>query len=100
MKRITEAKMVIPDEDVVVTKPFMSPEWGIYALCYMQVCAHSEVPPEQVERRANELNPVGTSGQWRIASEYPNGQVMKDNPVPCVDADGTKTGRLHYLLSC
>lgn len=92
-------KETIPDNDVTVTRSFMGPEWGIYALCYMQVCAHSEVSPEIVERRANEENPSGTSGHWAIAKTGPGEEPM-ENPVQCKDADGTPTGRVHWMLSC
>jgi hypothetical protein len=80
--------------DVVVTKPFMGVEWGLYALCYMQVCAYGETPPERIEEVANIENPPGSSAPWRLTSEGPDGQDL--SPVPCAD----DPARLHHMLSC
>lgn len=92
-------------EDVVVTRQFMDPkEWGFYALCFMQVCAHSEIPPEQVEARANALNPTGIRDAWKIV--WGKGQSELDSPdmapAPCrgESETGAPTGRIHYLLGC
>lgn len=83
-------------EDVVVTMPFMrvSEGWGLYALCYMQVCAHGECPPDLIEQRANELNPTGSSVPWHLTTEGPDGQDL--SAVPCAD----NPVRLHHMLSC
>jgi hypothetical protein len=88
-------------EDVVVTKFFMNPaEWGLYALCVMQVCAYGETPPERIEQRANELNPPGSSAPWQIIwGNGDEGDVLNGPnkaPIPCQD----DPARLHYLLSC
>jgi hypothetical protein len=82
------------EKDVIVTKPFMSADWGIWALCYMQVCAHGEVPPERVEEVANLENPPGSSAPWSITSKGPEGTDL--SPVQCLD----DPARLHYMLSC
>ena len=82
-------------EDVVVTRAFMDVAgWGLYALCYMQVCAHGECPPELIEQRANELNPPGSSSPWRLNTKGPDDQDLA--PVPCVN----DPVRLHHMLSC
>jgi hypothetical protein len=81
-------------DDVVVTKALMGPEWGIWALVYMQVCAHGECPPELIEQRANELNPPGSSAPWRLSTEGPDGQDL--SPVQCAQ----DPARLHHMLSC
>lgn len=84
---------VLPD--VVVTKFMMDPaEWGLYAMCYMQVCAYGEVSEEQVEERANTLNPPGTTGRWKITAEGPEGSDLL--PIQCQD----NPARIHYMLSC
>lgn len=89
-------------EDVVVTKALMDVStWGLYAMCVMQVCAFCEVPPKVVERRANELNPAGTDGGWRIVwgtSDDPDEIIDIPNkaPVKCEQ----DSARIHYLLSC
>jgi hypothetical protein len=90
-------------DDVVVTRGFMNPDegWGLYALCYMQVCAHGETPPERIEERANALNPPGTSHPWRLVHGHepydgdgPNPANLA--PVQCHD----DPVRLHWMLSC
>jgi len=82
----------VPTADVVVTRAVMGQEWGIYALCYMQVCACGETPPEVIEERANALNPSGV-GRWSI--EWGTDEPHK-LPVPCAD----DPARIHYLLKC
>jgi hypothetical protein len=81
-------------DDVVVTQAIMPKEWGLYALCYMQVCAHGECPPELIEQRANELNPPGTSTPWKLSIEGPDGEDL--SPVQCQ----SNSIRLHHMLSC
>jgi hypothetical protein len=82
-------------DDVVVTKAVMPvADWGLWALVYMQVCAHGECPPDLIEQRANELNPLGSSAPWRLTIEGPDGQDL--SPVPCAD----DSVRLHHMLSC
>lgn len=89
-------------DDVIVTKAIMDPvEWGLIAMCVMQVCAYCEVPPEQVEARANALNPPGTDGVWKImwgTSTDPGDPLDGPNmaPVKCEN----DSARMHYLLSC
>lgn len=73
-------------EDVVVTS---------IRVLYLQVCAHSEIPPEQVEKRANELEPTGLQSSWTIVRD---GGV--ENPVPCRGVNDELTGRAHWVLSC
>jgi hypothetical protein len=80
--------------DVEITRPFMPPKWGLFALCYMQVCAHGECPPELIERRANEMNPSGLDHPWTLTTEGPDGSDL--SPVPCDD----DPARLHHMLSC
>jgi hypothetical protein len=81
--------------DVEITKPFMKPsEWGIYALVYMQVCAHGEVPPERIEEVANAENPSGVTTSWSLTDKGPDGEDL--SPVQCND----DPVRLHYMLSC
>ena len=82
------------ESDVIVTRAFMESNWGIYALAFMQVCAHCEVPPEIVERRANELNPSGVSHAWKITSVGPHDADI--SPKQC-ESD---PARIHYMLSC
>lgn len=88
--------------DVIVTSPIMNPsEWGLFALCVMQVCAYCEVPPSIIEARANELNPPGSSSPWTIVwgtGDDPDDPIdqPKCAPIKCAD-DST---RIHYLLSC
>ena len=87
------------EKDVIVTKPFMSPDWGIWAFCYMQVCAHGEVPPERIEEVANLENPPGSSAPWSIINEFDPGDDLEPidlSPVPCEE----NPVRLHYMLSC
>ena len=102
---ITSDRSIVPTEraeDVVMTRAIMPPkEWGLYSLCIMQVCAHSGVPPEQVERRANELNPTGlqSGSRWRIVwgtDENDPANNANKAPIRCVE----QPGRIHYLLSC
>lgn len=83
-------------DDVVVTRPFMdAADWGIYALVYMQVCAHGECSPELIEQRANELNPSGV-GSWRLTTEHPHPEGEPLLPVQCLE----DPARLHHMLSC
>lgn len=85
----------IEEADVVVTHPIMDPaDWGIYAICHMQVCAHSECPPELIEQRANELNPNGLRHAWKITTVSPSGTSLA--PEPCAKFPG----RLHHILVC
>lgn len=85
----------IATDDVIVTKALMPPaDWGIYALCFMQVCAHGEVPPERIEEVANLENPSGTSSPWTLTSEGPDGIDLA--PVQC----GDDPARLHHMLRC
>jgi hypothetical protein len=80
----------IETDDVVVTNPMLG-------LLYMQVCAYGEVPPDQVEARANALNPSGTSNGWHvIVADDPEDEGPSKAPVACSDDDA----RLHYLLVC
>jgi hypothetical protein len=87
----------LASEDVIVTKSIMDPlEWGLYALSFMQVCAHGEVPPELIEQRANELIPTGSRLVWRLTTEHPFEGGPPLLPVQCAD----DPARLHHMLSC
>lgn len=63
-------------------------EIGPWSLLGKQVCAHSEVPPHQIERRANELEPTGIRSRWTLDP--------KRKPKKCAD----HPERLHYVLTC
>lgn len=85
--------------DVEVIRPFMGPEWGIYALCFMQVCAYRETPPGRIEQVANTENPPGTSSPWKIVwGDDPDDDMNDARMAP--NQCGSDPARMHYLLSC
>lgn len=68
----------------------------VYAigLCFMSVCATSDLSPEEVETKVRAVCPSGTSLNWHIHDE--NFAGGDPNGVEC----NSSAGRRHWLLSC
>lgn len=68
---------------------------SIYArgLVYVSVCAHKDMPIEEVEKEVNDKYPSGV-GPWKKSKE--NFADGSPNPHGCEDGGDS----IHYLLSC
>lgn len=67
---------------------------GIYALCYMRVCAHKDAQDDEILRVCNEQNPSGTTNGWATVVREEDDRWP--GPVQCAD-DET---RQHIVVLC
>lgn len=81
-------------DNVQVIQSIGDAKAGIYALCYMRVCAHKDATDGEILRVCNEQNPSGTTNGWGTV-------VRKDSEpwtgaVQCADDES----RQHIIVLC
>jgi len=83
---------------VEVTQMLMDPNtWGLYAMCFMQVCAEKDVEDNEILSVCNSKNPSGTSNGWNRVIREPEGDIEQNKrPVVCED----DSDRLHFMVVC
>ena len=79
---------------VEITRPIGDPQAGLYALCYMQVCAVPDATDEEILVVCNRDNPAGTQNGWSSVIRQP--QKPWVGPVACE----SHSDRQHLLVIC
>ena len=83
---------------VHINRGIMDPEdWGIYSICYMQVCAVVDVTDQEILEACNRENPAGTENGWsRVIRSAKDVTEKTKIPIACAD----HPERLHFLVMC
>ncbi len=83
---------------VEVTRKMMDPKgFGLFCICYMQVCAVGDATDDEILEICNRDNPSGTSNGWSSVVRKPEDEQESDlEPVEC---DNHKD-RLHFMVRC
>jgi len=81
-------------KDVEIIQAMGSAEAGIFALCYMRVCANRKASDEEVLGVCNRENSPGTSGGWSSVVREKSDKWA--GPVTCSD----HADRQHIIVLC
>lgn len=68
----------------------------IYAVGMVSLSVCSVLPPDETEKKVNEIYPTGISSQWQLSSDE-TFRTGEPNPCPC---EQHPTTRKHYLMEC
>jgi hypothetical protein len=74
---------------------FGDPKAGVYALCYMRVCAAADATDEEILAHANSDNPAGTEHGWSHVVRADEGLLWR-GPVVCA----SDRERRHFIVVC
>ncbi len=89
------ANPTIEQARVIVTKPMLNlADAGLWAICYMQVCAVKDATDNEILETCNRENVAGTTNGWTTVIRQDTERMQ--GAVPCAD----DSGRQHLMVGC
>lgn len=65
-------------------------------ICYLSVCAHKSIKPEDLEKQVSMDHPTDVRSEWKLSKDTHFADGVNTNPCVCnMDEE-----RMHYLFSC